>query len=994
MLTNECLQDEYPREDFEALDQKRRLEIFYNSRGYRELEYMVSQCNARFRDLRPQIKLTALYLLQTGGIDSIADLWRLFYRRPVPAIAEFLTERYIGSNAPALYPQWRRDLLEFFKPGSTKNELVLGGCHQRGYEVLLIDGTSKRVEEVEIGDLLIGPDGEARTVTSLVRGRDRMVRVTPKGAEAVVVNSQHIFPTLRYVERSRQKNRVRQRIMVHIAEDTRADQLTLRHKLQFGSIDFPPRDQPLDPYLVGLCIGDGSLGRTIYLSLVDDQVIDWVQHYVRSIGGFCRVRWAKHNCFVVGLTGLDPVTRRLHENPVRRGLEEVGLAYKTAYDKFVPDCYRRASRDQRLRLLAGLIDSDGDYRSSDNTFRFASVSERLAQDVRWIAQSLGFKTGWQCRPPSKTGFANGKPCFVVTICGALSQIPTLSVNKRGKDAHKDVSRRTVKSIEWLDEDDYYGFNVDRDHLYLGADFMVHHNCIGAGKSFVARLGHFYNLFKVTSLLQPQLTLGVTVDTLLVLALFSVTVDKAALSLTLPFQTLLNVSPDFVQVKKKIEFNDFVGTDLTPYVFHDSKIEFPDNILLNVGSNASHAIAFSMFGALLDEAEFGLKGMEATMELYMQLKERVRSRFLGSRFTFLSLVSSARYSTGVIANYTRGLEKDDPFTTQLGYPIWEIKSFDSYIKGHFYVLRGTSMQPSRILDAERGEIEDGVYKVPSNCEVIKVPNDYRKDFTNRVEEALRNLAGVQTIGEEKVFPSTDLLEDQDLMPEFSIESNLGERRELIDKFIDGIFENTISGRRFIRYPTAARYMHLDLATQNKSEAGMTCVHKELGEDGEEWFVVDFAIWITSKTQIDLNAIKRCVIALAQTCNVHFAVVSSDQFQSTAIRQEFELLHIAESVELLSVDRTVNPYMTAGALVTQGRVKMGRATKMKEQMAAVSADDSRTAKKIYSPIKKDLLDSLVGALTSAVNNVRDAPTHSYAAFKRVRDSSGYMDRMVAL
>lgn len=623
-----------------ALTHKAGIERFFNSTEYRELEYLVSSCNARFKDLKPHIRLTALYLLQSNGVDSIADLWRMFYRRPVPAVRDFLTERYIGSNAPSIYPQWRRDLETFFAPGSTKNELVLGGC------------------------------------------------------------------------------------------------------------------------------------------------------------------------------------------------------------------------------------------------------------------------------------------------------------------------------------------------------------IGAGKSFVARLGHFLNLFKVTSLLYPQATLGVTTDTLLVLALFSVTVEKAALSLTLPFRSLLEVSPDFQAVRKQADFGDFAGTEITPYIFHDSKIEFPNNILINVGSNASHAISFSMFGALLDEAEFGLKGAEATMEVYMQLKERIRSRFLGSRFTFLALVSSARYSTGVIANYTKGLQADDSFTTKLGYPIWEIKSFDSYIKGHFYVLRGTSMQPSRILDSEYEAIEGKTYELPSNCELIKVPNTYRKDFEGRIEEALRNLAGVQTIGEEQIFPSTDLLEDPALTPEFNVVSNLGELTPLLDKFIDGIFEHTISGRRLIRYPTASRYVHLDLATNNKSEAGFACVHKEIGPDGYEMVVTDFAIWITSKTQIDLNAIKRLVLALADSCNIHFAVVSSDQFQSSAIRQELELAGVADSVELLSVDRTVNPYMAVAQLVTSGRLKVGRCPKLKDQMAKVAADDSRSAKKIYTTVKKDILDALVGASYSAINNVKDTPTHSYLAFDKVRDSSEYM------
>lgn len=68
-----------------------------------------------------------------------------------------------------------------------------GKCLARGTPVLMRDGTIKPVEDVAVGDLLMGPDGQSRTVTSLARGREMMWRVVPRKGNAYVVNESHIL---------------------------------------------------------------------------------------------------------------------------------------------------------------------------------------------------------------------------------------------------------------------------------------------------------------------------------------------------------------------------------------------------------------------------------------------------------------------------------------------------------------------------------------------------------------------------------------------------------------------------------------------------------------------------------------------------------------------------------------------------------------------------------------------------------------------------------
>jgi hypothetical protein len=358
---------------------------------------------------------------------------------------------------------------------------------------------------------------------------------------------------------------------------------------------------------------------------------------------------------------------------------------------------------------------------------------------------------------------------------------------------------------------------------------------------------------------------------------------------------------------------------------------------------------------------------------------VDSRFLDSRFKLVSLVSSARYSTGIISQYTKSIPKDSKTSVYAAFPIWEVKSFNAYKDGYFHVLRGNSDHPSKILsDKEESEIELGEYVTPEGCELLRVPKVYHDKFQFRVEDAIRNLAGLQTLGADQPFPDTAKIINLNLPAEFKLVSELpsgpGEpRTPLIRKLPEHLSQITPAGVRLTRYPSLPRYIHVDLATVNV--AGLTMMHKELHGD-RTVYVTDITCSIISPKRIDINAIGDLIYDLAVVWGVWIEVVSFDQFQSDAIRQKLELSGSVRNVALLSVDRTLGPYLEASRLVSSGQVKVGKADVLCAQMAQVELHPERNSEKVKrGPAGKDQLDSWVGALYNAINAVSDIPTAEY-------------------
>lgn len=513
--------------------------------------------------------------------------------------------------------------------------------------------------------------------------------------------------------------------------------------------------------------------------------------------------------------------------------------------------------------------------------------------------------------------------------------------------------------------------------------------IGSGKTTFTNIGHLYNLIRITSLREPQLSMGSAPTKPIALALFSITIDKAEMAVVKPFKELLADCPLFEKVRKTDDFEKYNNSGITPYLDRRRILEFPNNIIVIGGSTSGHALSLDLFGASLDEAEFRLAGLQDAISTYENLKQRIRSRFLGSRFTFLTLISSAKYTTGVIADYIKNLKPDDPETKFISYPIWEVKTFDAYSKGHFYVMRGTQSNPSHILDENQTknyEKDKEKYPLPTRCKIIKVPEPYRKDFETNIVTALQNLAGVQTFAGDHPFDDLNHIEFDFLVPEFNLKASIESEVPLIQKLPESLFKTIPGGKRLARYPSAPRYIHLDMA--ETAEAGLAMIHKEfLKIEGEAEkrtiFVVDFVCWITSPDRISFNAVQQLIIDLVKIIEVPVERITTDQFQSSQMRERFiaekltpESRKTAKSqsktIRIQSVDKTKEPYSEFSRIVATNAFAAGKCSKLKKQMQNIRIDEKD---KIVTTEKKDMADAVCGAVHGALMTVNDESIYPF-------------------
>lgn len=341
------------------------------------------------------------------------------------------------------------------------------GCHAKGTEILMYDGSIKKVEKVIVGDKLMGPDSKPRTVLRLARGRERMVKISPIKGEPFVVNMNHILNLQSTYGNKKIKNRKTGKEFVNISvRDYINSTKNFKHlyKLRRVGVEFNNTyELPIDPYVLGIWLGDGSSGQPAVTSM-DQPVIDAWYEWAKSLGLSVNVQELSDN-----KSKTYGIVNGGNRNPARALLSSINLLN----NKHIPSSYLTASRFDRLSLLAGILDADGYY--STGSFDYISKRKELANGVVFLARSLGLAA--YVRPCVKSSQNGTKGIYYrVSISGDVNIIPNRVARRRArKRVQKKSVLKTGFKYELLPEDDFYGFALDGDHLYLTSDFTVHHN---------------------------------------------------------------------------------------------------------------------------------------------------------------------------------------------------------------------------------------------------------------------------------------------------------------------------------------------------------------------------------------------------------------------------------------------------------------------------------------------------------------------------------------
>jgi SNF2 family DNA or RNA helicase len=239
----------------------------------------------------------------------------------------------------------------------------------------------KHMGAMAVGNEIINAQGGVSRVTGVFpQGDKQLYRVVFSDGTSVECCDEHLWYVVSAVRKHRgQRGRVLPlREFMHDLRDAAGN---AKHYIPMvAPIEFRESTLPLDPYVLGLLLGDGGLtDHTVRFSSSDDELIASVSRACPpgvSVVGAGGVEWR--------LSG-----KRWQPNPVTSLMRELDLMGRGSSEKFIPDAYKFASVASRTALLQGLLDTDGCVRSSDNNIEYSTVSPQLAQDVAFLVQSLG-----------------------------------------------------------------------------------------------------------------------------------------------------------------------------------------------------------------------------------------------------------------------------------------------------------------------------------------------------------------------------------------------------------------------------------------------------------------------------------------------------------------------------------------------------------------------------------------------------------------------------
>lgn len=312
-----------------------------------------------------------------------------------------------------------------------------GKCLARDTEVLMYDGTICKVQDIIVGDKIMGDDSNPRNILSLARGQEIMYRISNTNS-SYIVNESHILS---------------------LTDDLNKIDMSLKEYLRlveqdielFGyrvPITFYERELEFDPYLLGLWLGnnnDNSLINLTKINIKNDEMFKYIVKYFKLNFQSLYLKPIKEKYYIIKtFINFDPFIYFLRK-------------YNLINNKNIPKHYKCNSRKNQLLLLAGIIDAKGIY--DNNKYIITEINIRLLNDIIYLTRSLGFNVNIINR-------------FEIHIHGF--QIPVLSL----PIIYTNQNSLNYKiKIEKLEINNYYGFEIDGNRRFVLGDFSVTHNTV-------------------------------------------------------------------------------------------------------------------------------------------------------------------------------------------------------------------------------------------------------------------------------------------------------------------------------------------------------------------------------------------------------------------------------------------------------------------------------------------------------------------------------------
>lgn len=353
-----------------------------------------------------------------------------------------------------IYKHWRTGVKNVLL------QLPTGGgkCLGRDTDILMFNGEIKKVQDIVVGDFLMGPDSVPRHVLSTTKGQSELFKIVPIKGEPWICNDVHVL-SLRHTQTKE---------IIDIPLDDylkKSKDFKHLHKQFRTGVNFWSQPVPEDPYLLGVYLAEGTHNQPS-ITNPDKEIVRYCENWAtknnmkinKIRGKGCWTLW-----FSDFQTGW-------HKNRIRN----LAKSCCSREDRWIPKSYLINSRCTRLELLAGLLDGDGHLHHGG--FEIITKYPSLNRDILYLARSLGFAAYSKISKKTikSTGFSGNY--FRIVISGETHLIPT-KVKRKKASVRKQIKNvlNTGFSVESIGEGEYFGFELDGDGRFLLGDFTVTHN---------------------------------------------------------------------------------------------------------------------------------------------------------------------------------------------------------------------------------------------------------------------------------------------------------------------------------------------------------------------------------------------------------------------------------------------------------------------------------------------------------------------------------------
>ena len=451
-------------------------------------------------------------------------------------------------------------------------------CIFFGTLVPCFDGSIKKVEDIKIGEYLIGDDGTKRKVLDTINGFGEIYKVIQERGDPYFVNSEHILSirmpdhkvifwndtkqgwSMLWLDKEEQKihsttNRIMnsdvkcqfcdnyiscsnlkrhynkrhkdkeiprkspvtkpsndceevrnayiqmQNFAKSITDDNTIDisikdymklSKTVKGRLtgfKSDCVKWDKKDIKLDPYVLGLWLGDGyQTGYGFAINAEDDyEILEYLKEWGKKndanftnspICKICKENKYDPNFISCKSCAYFSISSIENYSPLRNLLK----IYDLLDEKFIPKDYLINDRDTRLKVLAGLIDSDGYVCREGRRINITQgmMHKRLANDILYLARSLGFSASkiiknvvWTYENEKR----NGKAISINISGNGLEDIPnTLERKKCASPLSREVLNTGPIKILKVEDGKFVGLKIDGNERFIINDFTVTHNC--------------------------------------------------------------------------------------------------------------------------------------------------------------------------------------------------------------------------------------------------------------------------------------------------------------------------------------------------------------------------------------------------------------------------------------------------------------------------------------------------------------------------------------